>query len=53
MSNISEHKPKQEGEGHTGKDSRVYFFIAWNTIGINNLLKGLSEIILFEVMKEA
>ncbi len=43
MSNVAKHDPKEERESHCGKIGRVYLLVSWNSIGINDLLKDLSE----------
>lgn len=40
MNDITEHDTKEEGECHNGKDSRVDFFVIWDSIGINDLLES-------------
>ena len=45
MHHITEHNTKQEWERYYGKKSRVYFFISWHTISVNNFLKRPSKFI--------
>lgn len=49
MTHISEHDTKQEGERNNGKYSRVYLFVHWNTIGVDNLLESKSKFIAFNI----
>lgn len=48
MTHISEHDTEEEGEGDTGENSRVNFFIRGNTIGVHNFLESPCEIVASE-----
>lgn len=45
MSHISEHHTKQEGKGNACEHARVHFFVVGNTIGVDDLLEDISELI--------
>ena len=45
MANITKHDSEQERENCNGEESRVYLFVSWHTIGINNLLERSCEVI--------
>lgn len=45
MTNITKHDGKQEREGNDGEKTRVDFAIACNTIGINDILEALRELV--------
>ena len=49
MTNITKHDSEQEGEDGNGKESRVDLLVSWNTVSVNDLLEGSSEVISFEV----
>ena len=53
MENITEHHPEKEWESHSCVDSRVDFFVKWNTISINDFLEGPHKIIGFYVGRPA
>lgn len=48
MSNISKHHAEHEGECHDCQLRRIGLSIGWNTIGVNDFLKGVGYIISFE-----
>ena len=49
MTNITKHDSEQEGEDGNGKEGRINLLVSWNTVSVNNLLEGSSEVISFEV----
>jgi len=51
MSNITKHDTEQEWESNNSKDCWVYFLIHWDTIGVNDLLESISELIRFDISR--
>ena len=49
MAQISKHYPKEEGEGDAGKDGWVYLLVVGHSVGVDNLLEGIGEVVDLEV----
>jgi hypothetical protein len=49
MTDITEHHPEQEGESHNREDSGVDFFVHRYTIGVDDLLEDVCEVICLDV----
>ena len=49
MADITEHHTEEEGEGHDGEHTRVDLPVARHTVGIDDALEGLGELIRLEV----
>ncbi len=47
MPDISKHESKFVRKSYTGEISWIGFAVSWNTVSVNNLLKGTGEIVLF------
>lgn len=45
VTSIAKHDSEQEGEGDKREQTRVYFTVSSNTIGINDTLETFSELI--------
>ena len=45
MTHVSEHHAKKEGEGDTGIDGWVDFFVRWHSVGIDDLLVHFSKLV--------
>lgn len=45
MPHITKHDSEFKGEGNTGEDSRVNFFVRRNTVSIYNFLEGPDKLI--------
>lgn len=45
MSKVTEHNPEEEGEGGTGKDCWINFFVRRSAVGIDHLLERGSELV--------
>ena len=45
MPKVTKHDSKQEREGNNGEGCRVCFSVLGNTIGVHNLLEGVSDLI--------
>ena len=49
MAYITEHHSKQEWERHDREHRWVYFFVGGDSVGIDNLLEGPSEVVDLEM----
>ena len=49
MPNIAKHDPKQEGKDWNGKDCRIDFSVARDTIGTDDFLERCGKRVHFEV----
>lgn len=49
MTKVTKHNTELEGEGDNGESSGVDLTVAGNTIGVDNLLEGLGELVGLEV----
>jgi hypothetical protein len=49
MTDITEHHTEQEGESHNREDSGVDFFVHRYTIGVDDLLEDVCEVICLDV----
>jgi len=48
MTNITKHNTEKERERHACKNGWVYFFVRWNTIGVDNFLESPCKFIVSE-----
>ena len=51
MPDVAKHDSEQEGENGDGEEGRVDLLVTWNTVSVDDLLEGSSELVDLEVCR--